>query len=123
MRTGDGAYMDEKGHVFIADRIKDRIITGGENVYSAEVENAVAKHEAVLQCAVIGVPDNTGGTGSRSRRTSTRATATSEEIFEHCRGLIANYKLPRSVAFVEEIPVSGAGKILKRDLREINWEA
>ncbi|MPY85551.1 MAG: long-chain-fatty-acid--CoA ligase [Actinophytocola sp.] len=122
MHTGDGAYMDDEGYVFIVDRIKDMIVTGGENVYSAEVENAVAQHPSVAQCAVIGVPDEEWGERVHAvvvLKPGEQPTA--EEIREHAKTWIAGYKAPRSTEFVEELPVSGAGKILKRELREKYW--
>ena len=123
MHTGDGGYMNDEGYVFIVDRLKDMIVTGGENVYSAEVENALAKHPAVAQCAVIGVPD--ASWGERVHAVIVLApgkTATAAELAAHCKELIANYKVPRSADFVDTLPVSGAGKILKRELRKPYWE-
>ncbi|MCD2114862.1 long-chain fatty acid--CoA ligase [Rhodococcus rhodochrous] len=122
MHTGDGAYMDEDGYLYIVDRIKDMIVTGGENVYSAEVENALAKHPAVASCAVIGIPDPEWGERVHAivvRRADTDLTA--EELRDHVKNFIAGYKCPRSVDFVEALPLSGAGKILKRELREQYW--
>lgn len=123
MHTGDGAYMDESGYVFIVDRIKDMIVTGGENVYSAEVENALAQHPAVAQCAVIGVPDPDWG--ERVHAVVVKAPdaqVTADELREHAKTLIAGYKAPRSVEFADALPVSGAGKILKRELRKKHWD-
>ncbi|MET0953117.1 MAG: long-chain-fatty-acid--CoA ligase [Aeromicrobium sp.] len=123
MHTGDGGYMDERGYIFVVDRIKDMIVTGGENVYSAEVENALARHEAVQACAVIGTPDDRWGERVHAVVVlHPGMEVTAEELRESCRAHIASYKLPRSVAFVEALPVSGAGKILKRELRTQNWE-
>ena len=122
MHTGDGAYMDERGYVFIVDRVKDMIVTGGENVYSVEVENVVAQHPAVAACAVIGVPDD--GFGERVHAVVVLQPGTSltaEELTDFCRPHIANYKLPRSVEVVDALPMSGAGKILKRELRNQHW--
>lgn len=122
MHTGDGAYMDERGYVFIVDRIKDMIVTGGENVFSAEVENALTQHPAVASCAVIGVPDPDWGERVHAvivLRSDDKPTL--EELRDFGRELIAGYKLPRSVAFVDALPLSGAGKILKRELREEHW--
>ncbi|MBF6318332.1 long-chain-fatty-acid--CoA ligase [Nocardia cyriacigeorgica] len=122
MHTGDGGRMDEQGYVFIVDRIKDMIITGGENVYSVEVENAVAAHPSVAACAVIGVPDDQWG--ERVHAVIVRqpgADLDENAVREHCKSLIANYKIPRSVAFVDALPVSGAGKVLKRELRKEFW--
>ncbi len=122
MHTGDGAYMDEDGYVFIVDRIKDMIITGGENVYSAEVENALAKHDAVAACAVIGLPDEKWGELVHAVVVlKPGASATAAELTDFCRPLIANYKVPRSVGFLDALPVSGAGKILMRELRQLDW--
>lgn len=119
MHTGDGGYMDEDGFVFIADRIKDMIITGGENVYSVEVENVIAKHPAVSQCAVIGVPDQHWGERVHAVVTLAEGESLSlEELREHTKQYIAGYKVPRSLEIIDEFPLSGAGKILKRELRE-----
>jgi long-chain acyl-CoA synthetase len=120
MHTGDGGYMDEEGFVFIVDRIKDMIITGGENVYSAEVENAIYQHPAVAMCAVIGVPDPEWGERVHAVLSlKPGQTATEPEIVAHCRKLIAGYKCPRSVSLRSEpLPLSGAGKVLKTVLRK-----
>jgi acyl-CoA synthetase (AMP-forming)/AMP-acid ligase II len=122
MHTGDGGYMDERGYVFIVDRIKDMIVSGGENVYSAEVENVIAKHPSVAACAVIGVPDVEYGEGVHAVVVlAPGAALTHEELRAHCKELIAGYKTPRSTEFVEALPISGAGKILKRELRTKYW--
>ncbi|GAA1958651.1 long-chain fatty acid--CoA ligase [Nocardioides panacihumi] len=118
LHTGDGGYLDEDGYLYIVDRIKDMIITGGENVYSAEVENALASHPAVEACAVIGVPDPDWGERVHAVIVLRPGhTATADEIRAHAKAQIAGYKSPRSVEFVAAMPVSGTGKILKRDLR------
>jgi acyl-CoA synthetase (AMP-forming)/AMP-acid ligase II len=123
MHTGDGAYMDEDGFIFVVDRMKDMIISGGENVYSAEVENAVAQHPAVAICAVIGIPsDEWGETVHAVIVTKPGASSSAEQIVAHCKTLIAGYKCPRSVEFREALPLSGAGKILKTTLRKLFWE-
>lgn len=122
MHTGDGGYMDDDGFVYISDRIKDMIVTGGENVYSVEVENAVAKHPAVLQCAVIGVPDDKWGEVVHACVVPRPgAQVTLEELQQHCKALIANYKVPRALELLDELPLSGAGKVLKNKLREKHW--
>jgi acyl-CoA synthetase (AMP-forming)/AMP-acid ligase II len=109
--------------VFIVDRIKDMIITGGENVYSAEVENALAKHPAVAATAVIGVPDDDWGERVHAVVVLLPGQhATEAELRAHCKTLIAGYKSPRSVEFVDQMPMSGAGKILKRELRKQYWD-
>jgi acyl-CoA synthetase (AMP-forming)/AMP-acid ligase II len=122
MHTGDAGYMDARGYLFLVDRIKDMIISGGENVYSAEVENVLARHPAVASCAVIGVPDRQWG--ERVHAVVVAAPdrqVTPDELREHCRTSLAGYKIPRTVSFVDALPLSAAGKILKRDLREREW--
>ncbi len=122
LHTGDGGYLDEAGYLFVVDRIKDMIVTGGENVYSVEVENAVVRNPAVAQCAVIGVPDERWGERVHAVVVLRPGGATSEEqIRRHAKQFIAGYKAPRSVEFVEQLPVSAAGKVLKRELRQPYW--
>jgi long-chain acyl-CoA synthetase len=122
MHTGDGAYMDEDGYIYIVDRIKDMIISGGENIYSAEVENAIAQHESVSMSAVIGIPcQKWGETVHAIVVLQPNAEATPDAIINHCKALIAGYKCPRSIEFRNELPVSGAGKILKHELRKPFW--
>ncbi|MFO7194322.1 MAG: AMP-binding protein, partial [Thermocrispum agreste] len=123
MHTGDGGYMDDDGYVYIVDRIKDMIVSGGENVYSVEVEKVVAQHPAVESCAVIGVPDDDLGERVHAvvvLRPGEQTTA--EELREFCKQHIAGYKAPRSAEFVDALPLSGAGKILKRELRRRHWD-
>jgi acyl-CoA synthetase (AMP-forming)/AMP-acid ligase II len=123
MHTGDGGRMDDEGFVFIVDRMKDMIVSGGENVYSLEVENALQKHPAEASCAVIGIPDDTWGELVHAVLVlKPGATASAEQIQDHCKSLIANYKCPRNVEFVGALPMSGAGKILKTKLRAPYWE-
>ncbi len=118
MHTGDGGYVDEDGFVYVVDRIKDMIVTGGENVYSAEVESALSKHPCVAQVAVIGLPDERYGEKVHAYVVAAPGTAPDpDELQTHVRGLIAGYKVPRSFTLVEALPMSGAGKILKRELR------
>jgi long-chain acyl-CoA synthetase len=122
-RSGDAAYQDADGYLYIVDRIKDMIISGGENVYSVEVENAIHAHPDVVECAVFGVPDERWGERVHAA-VVLRAGATADEaaIVAHCRTLVAGYKVPRSIEFHEEpLPKSGAGKLLKRELREPHW--
>ncbi len=125
VKTGDVAYQDEDGFLFICDRAKDMVITGGENVFSAEVENAVLTHDNVAEVAVIGVPDDKFGERVHAVivPVADAADITQEEIYEHCRELIAGYKCPRSIEIRNEpLPLSGAGKVLKKDLRAPHWE-
>ncbi|WP_419992495.1 acyl-CoA synthetase [Streptomyces boninensis] len=121
--SGDGAYMDEDGYVYLVDRLKDMIVSGGENVYSVEVENALGRHPAVATCAVIGVPDDAYGERVHAVVIlKPGAAATAEELRAHCKTLIAGYKAPRTAEFVTALPLSPAGKVLKRELRKPYWE-
>jgi acyl-CoA synthetase (AMP-forming)/AMP-acid ligase II len=123
MLTGDGAYMDEDGFVYIVDRMKDMIISGGENVYSVEVENAIAQHPAVATCAVIGIPSEQWGESIHAVVILKKdAEVTEAELQAHCKKLIAGFKCPRSVEFRTALPISGAGKVLKTTLREPFWK-
>jgi long-chain acyl-CoA synthetase len=121
--SGDAAHADAEGYLFIVDRVKDMIITGGENVYCTEVENAIYQHPAVLECAVFGVPGERWGERVHAAIVfKPDAGVEGTAIVEHCRALIAGYKLPRSFDFhTELLPKSGAGKILKRELRKPHW--
>lgn len=124
MHTGDGGYMDEQGFVYIVDRVKDMIISGGENVYSAEVENALYQFEAVAECAVIGVPHEKWGEQVHAViRLHEGKSASEQEVIDFAHTLIAGFKCPRSVDFVTDpLPLSGAGKILKNVIRKPYWE-
>ncbi|MBW3664332.1 MAG: long-chain-fatty-acid--CoA ligase [Actinobacteria bacterium] len=124
LHTGDAGYMDDDGFVFVVDRLKDMIVTGGENVYTAEVENALASHDAVLECAVIGIPSDEWGEQVHAIvRIAPDSDVSEAELLAHCKEQIANYKCPRSVDIrQDELPKSGAGKILKRELRAPFWE-
>ncbi|MFK8850125.1 acyl-CoA synthetase [Streptomyces sp. Ac-502] len=119
MHTGDSGWMDEHGYVTIVDRIKDMIISGGENVYSTEVENALLHHPAVAGCAVIGVPDATWGERVHAVVVlAGEGQTTADGLRAHCKELIAGYKCPKTVEFVSELPISPAGKVLKEHLRK-----
>jgi acyl-CoA synthetase (AMP-forming)/AMP-acid ligase II len=121
--TGDLGYYDENGFVYIADRKKDMIITGGENVYPIEVENVLYRHPAVQEAAVIGIPDPYWVESVHALVMLKRdAQATEDEIISFCRGQIAHYKAPKSVEFVESLPKNPQGKILKRMIRLKYWE-
>jgi long-chain acyl-CoA synthetase len=122
--TGDAGYLDAEGYLFLVDRVKDMIVTGGENVYSAEVESAISTHPAVAQVAVIGIPSDRWGEEVHAIVVlKPDATATVEEITAHARERIAGYKVPKSVEFrADPLPLSGAMKVLKRELREPYWE-
>jgi long-chain acyl-CoA synthetase len=115
--------MDDDGFVFIIDRMKDMIISGGENIFSAEVENALAQHAAVAASAVIGIPSaEWGETVHAVVVAKPGAAAAPEELIAHCKTLIAGYKCPRSVEFRDALPLSGAGKVLKTELRKPFWQ-
>ena len=124
MHTGDGGYMNEDGYVYIVDRVKDMIISGGENIYSAEVENAVYQLDGVIECAVIGIPNEEWGeTVHAIVRKDPNSSINENDVISHSKGLIAGFKCPKSVSFRDEpMPLSGAGKILKTTLREPFWE-
>jgi long-chain acyl-CoA synthetase len=121
--SGDAGYLDSDGYLFLVDRVKDMIVTGGENVYSVEVENAIASHPAVEQVAVIGIPSEKWGEAVHAIVvTRMGAVVTEDEIIEHTRERIAGYKVPKSVEIrAEPLPLSGALKVLKRELRAPYW--
>jgi long-chain acyl-CoA synthetase len=118
LRTGDGGFRNEYGYLFLTDRIKDMIVSGGENIYPVEVEEVIAQHSDVAEVAVIGVPDERWGETVKAfvvRRAG--STVGGGDLVTFARGKLAGYKLPRSVEFVAELPRTPAGKVLKRDLR------
>lgn len=122
MHTGDVAVWDEAGYVFIVDRAKDMIISGGENIYSTQVEAAIHQHPGVLEAAVIGVPDDEWGEAVMAyvvMKPGEQASA--DDIINTAREHLASYQKPRAVAFVESLPKAPTGKILKRDLRDKHW--
>jgi long-chain acyl-CoA synthetase len=122
--TGDAGYLDPRGYLYLVDRVKDMIVTGGENVYSVEVENALASHPAVSEVAVIGIPHDVWGEAVHAVVVlKANAVATAEELIAHARERIAAFKVPKSLEFrAEPLPLSGALKVLKRDLRAPYWE-
>ncbi|MEP0190495.1 MAG: long-chain-fatty-acid--CoA ligase [Erythrobacter sp.] len=124
VKTGDGGYRNDKGYVFIVDRIKDMIVTGGENVFSSEVENVISTHPDVAGVAVIGIPSKQWGEVVHAIIIPAQGKEpTLEEITAHLDGRIANYKRPRSISLRHDpFPLSGAGKVLKRELRAPFWE-
>jgi long-chain acyl-CoA synthetase len=123
MHTGDLGYLDQEGFVFIVDRLKDMIISGGENVYSAEVEHVIYQHPAVAECAIIGIPDEKWGEAVYAIIVPKSGhDITERAIIEHCHRHLAGYKCPRRVEFRREpMPLSGPGKILKKALRARFW--
>ena len=117
-RTGDIGRMDDEGYLFVLDRKKDMVVTGGENVYTSEVEAAICQHPGVRDVAVIGVPDERYGEALFAVIVPAPGrNLTAEEMIAHCRGRIGGYKIPRRMAFVDALPRSAIGKIMKQDLR------
>jgi fatty-acyl-CoA synthase/long-chain acyl-CoA synthetase len=126
LSVGDIAYRDEEGYFFICDRKSDMIISGGVNVYPAEIEAVLVAHAAVADAAVFGVPDEEWGEAVHAVITpyegvGAGAVPTDEELRAFCRDHLAGYKVPRSFSSMREIPRSASGKILKRELREPYW--
>jgi long-chain acyl-CoA synthetase len=120
-RTGDLGYLDERAFLYLVDRAKDMIVTGGENVYSSEVEEALYRHPAVAEAAVFGIPDARWGEAVHAVVVP-RAEVSGEDLREHCRSLIGGYKVPKTIELRSEpLPKSGAGKVLKRELRDAYW--
>ncbi|HZM31438.1 MAG TPA: long-chain-fatty-acid--CoA ligase [Acidimicrobiales bacterium] len=125
-RTGDAGYADADGYLYLHDRVKDMIVSGGENVYPAEVENVVSKHPGVADVAVIGVPDERWGEAVKAIVVPAEGTEagddTARDIIAFAREQLAGYKLPKSVDFAEVLPRNPSGKLLKRELREPYWQ-
>ncbi len=122
-RTGDMGKVDDDGFVFVEDRLKDMIISGGENIYSPEIERVLAEHPAVMEVAIIGVPDDRWGESVKAVvALQPDAQATEEELIAWCRSSWRSFKCPKSVDILEALPRNPTGKILKRDLRQPYWE-
>jgi acyl-CoA synthetase (AMP-forming)/AMP-acid ligase II len=122
LHTGDLGIMDEKGYIYILDRAKDMIISGGENIYSREIEDVILRHPAIHEVAIIGVPDETWGEAVKAIVVlKPRQKATEKEIIDFCKQNMASYKKPKSIEFVDEIPKNPYGKIPKRELKEKYW--
>ncbi len=122
-RSGDIGHLDADGFLYVSDRLKDMIISGGENIYSPEVERILSEHPAVLEVAIVGVPDEKWGESVKAFiALKEGASATQEEIIEYCRERLAHYKCPKSVDVVEALPRNPTGKVLKRELRAPYWE-
>ena len=123
LHTGDLGRMDERGYVYVVDRSKDMIISGGMNIYPREVEEVLQQHPAVFECTVIGVPDPKWGEAVKGVVVLRPGHAvTEQELIDFCRQHMASYKKPQSIDFVDELPKSAYGKILKRELREHYWQ-
>lgn len=122
LHTGDLATIDDEGYILFVDRVKDMVLSGGENIATAEIERVICGHSAVLECAVIAVPDEKWGEAPKALVTLRAGHAASEEeILAHCRAHLAGFKTPKTVEFRESLPKGGTGKILKRVLREPYW--
>jgi acyl-CoA synthetase (AMP-forming)/AMP-acid ligase II len=122
LRSGDAGYLDADGYVYIHDRVKDMIVSGGENIYPAEIENVLMAHPAVADAAVIGVPsDRWGETPKAMIVRAAGADPTEQEIIDYCRERLAKFKCPTSVDWVDALPRNPSGKILKKDLRAPYW--
>jgi len=123
MHTGDAGRMDEEGFVFIQERIKDMIVSGGENIYSTEVEAALFAHPDVVDAAVIGVPDEKYGEVVKACIVKKEGSnVTEDDLISFCKDRIASYKKPQSVDFIDEVPRNASGKVLKKVLREPYWK-
>jgi long-chain acyl-CoA synthetase len=123
LRTGDAGYLDEDGYLYIHDRVKDMIISGGENVYPAEVENRLMAHPEIADVAVIGVPDDTWGETPKALVVRTAGAAVTEtDVIAWAREGLAHYKCPTTVEWLDELPRNPSGKILKNQLREPYWK-
>ena len=117
--TGDIGVRDDDGYLFIVDRLKDMIVSGGENIASSEVERVLYEHEAVVEAAVVGQPDDRWGEVPIAFVVVSRdASTTPEELVEHCRGQLARFKVPKQVVLVDALPRNPSGKVLKRELRD-----
>jgi acyl-CoA synthetase (AMP-forming)/AMP-acid ligase II len=123
LRSGDGGRVDADGYLYIEDRVKDLIISGGENIYPAEVERVLVEHPAVADVAVLGIPDRKWGEQVKAVIVvAEKASVTEAELITYTRGQLAGYKCPKSVDFVDALPRNATGKLLKRELRKTYWE-
>jgi acyl-CoA synthetase (AMP-forming)/AMP-acid ligase II len=123
LHTGDVGYFDESGYLYIRDRLKDVIISGGENIFSAEIESVILRHPAVADVAVLGVPDERWGEAVKALVVlKDDARAEAADLLRYARAQLAAYKIPKSIDFVSVLPRDAAGKILKRELREKYWQ-
>jgi acyl-CoA synthetase (AMP-forming)/AMP-acid ligase II len=123
LRTGDAASMDSEGYIFLRDRIKDMIVSGGTNIYPIEVENVLFEHPDIADVAVIGVPDAKWGEALMAVCVARSANPpSSDALIGFCRERLGGYKIPRHYQFVSELPRNASGKVLKRVLREPYWQ-
>lgn len=123
LHTGDAGRVDEEGYVYIQDRVKDMIISGGENIYPAEIENILVSHPHIQDASVIGVPDAKWGEAPLAVLVSGgQPELTAEELSEFCRGKLAAYKIPRKLEYIAALPRNPTGKVLKKDIRSMMAE-
>ncbi len=123
LRSGDGGHMDADGYIYVTDRIKDMIISGGENIYPAEIERVLAEHPALQDVAVIGVPDDRWGEVPKAVVVAKAGTVVdTAEVLAWCRERLASFKCPKTMDVVAELPRNATGKLLKKDLRKPFWE-
>jgi len=123
VHTGDAGYVDAEGYLYLKDRIKDMVVSGGENIYPVEVENAIAHHPAVVDVAVIGVPNEKYGESLLAFVVlGDGASLSVADMVKFCRDKIAGYKIPRQLEIIAEMPRNPSGKILKKELRKPYWE-
>ncbi len=121
-KSGDIGYMDEKGYIYLVDRLKDMIVSGGFNVYCNEVENVLSSHPAVLEVVVVGIPHSEWGEAVHAEVIlRENMQSTEEDLINHCKATLAKYKVPKSIKFVTEVPISVAGKVLRRMVKEKYW--
>lgn len=122
-KSGDIGFMDADGYLYLIDRRKDMIVSGGMNIYSTEVENCINAHPAVEQSVVVGIPDETWGESVHAEVILKKGERLSgQELIEHCKNNLSRYKAPKSVAFVERLPLSSVGKLLRREVRKKYWK-
>ncbi len=123
MHTGDVGYLDEAGYLYVSDRLKDMIVSGGENIYPREIEDALFEMAGIVDAAVIGVPDDRWGEAVKAIVvTGADEQLTADDVLAWCRSRLAGFKCPKSVEFVAELPRNPSGKVLKRSLREPYWD-
>lgn len=120
LQSGDAGYIKE-GYVYIHDRVKDMIISGGENIYPAEIENALMRHDSIADAAVIGIPDERWGESVKAIIVKSDPALTEKEVIEYCYTLLAGYKCPKSIDWIDALPRNPSGKILKTELRKPYW--
>ena len=123
MHTGGAGTLDDDGYLYVQDRVKDMIVSGGENVYPRVIEEVLFKHPAIADAVVIGVPDQRWGEAIKAVvQLREGALATENELIQHCSGQLGGFEIPKSVDFIDALPRNACGKVLKRELREPYWE-